>query len=87
MPYLIDTEEIAIEQGRQEGRIVAQQQDIIEALEIRFERVPEGLQEEIRRIADPLRLRDLLRSAKERCVLIPVLEQNPLDWESMPVEV
>jgi len=67
MPYLIDTEEIAIEQalsqGRQEGEIVAQQQAVVEALEIRFDRVPDGLREEIGRIADSPRLHVLLRAA------------------------
>ena len=67
MPYLIDTEEIAIEQalsqGRQEGEILAQQQAVVEALEIRFDRVPEGLREEIGRIADSPRLHVLLRAA------------------------
>jgi hypothetical protein len=71
MPYLIDTEEIAIEQalsqglsqGRQEGEILAQQQAVVEALEIRFDRVPEGLREEIEHIADSTRLHVLLRAA------------------------
>lgn len=51
------------QEGRQEGQILAQQRAVIEALEIRFERVPEGLCEEIARIADPLRLPALLRAA------------------------
>ena len=75
MPYLIDTEEIAIEQalsqglsqgrqeGRQEGEILAQQQAVIEALEIRFDRVPDGLREEIGLVADPARLHALHRAA------------------------
>jgi len=58
MPYLTDTEEIAINQGRQEGR-----QDVIEALEIRFDRIPDGLREEILRISDSERLHRLLRAA------------------------
>ncbi len=71
MPYLIDTEEIAIEQalsqGRQEGKILAQQKAVVEALEIRFDRVPDGLREEIGRIVDAARLHVLLRAAI-RCV-------------------
>ncbi len=51
------------QEGRQEGRILAQQRAVIEALEIRFEQVPEGLHEEIGRIADPLRLAALHRAA------------------------
>ena len=67
MPYLIDTEEIAIEQalsqGRQQGEILAQQQAVVEALEIRFDRVPGGLREEIEHIADSTRLHALHRAA------------------------
>jgi flagellar biosynthesis/type III secretory pathway protein FliH len=67
MPYLTDTEEIAINQGRQEGRqeglALARQQDVIEALEIRFDRIPDGLREEILRISDSERLHRLLRAA------------------------
>jgi predicted transposase YdaD len=46
-------------QGRQEGR----QEDVIEALEIRFERVPEGLAEAVRGIQDEEHLRRLHRAA------------------------
>ena len=75
MPYLIDTEEIAIEQalsqglsqgrqeGEQRGQILARQQDVIEALEIRFDRVPDGLREEIEHIVDSARLHALHRAA------------------------
>jgi hypothetical protein len=51
------------QQGRQEGLIFSKQQDILEALEIRFERVPEGLREEIESIADTAKLQSLLRAA------------------------
>jgi predicted transposase YdaD len=50
-------------EGRQEGLIFSKQQDILEALEIRFERVPEGLREEIESIADTAKLQSLLRAA------------------------
>lgn len=52
-----------VQQYRQEGRLLTQQAAVIEALEIRFERVPEGLREEIERIEDSGRLRDLHRAA------------------------
>jgi flagellar biosynthesis/type III secretory pathway protein FliH len=59
------------QRGRQEGelrgQIIAQQQAVVEALEIRFDRVPEGLREEIEHIADSSRLHSLHRSAI-RCV-------------------
>jgi predicted transposase YdaD len=51
------------QEGRQEGLVFSKQQDILEALEIRFERVPEGLREEIESIADTARLQSLLRAA------------------------
>jgi len=48
---------------RQEGQLLARQQDVIEALEIRFDRVPDGLREEISHISDSARLHVLLRAA------------------------
>jgi predicted transposase/invertase (TIGR01784 family) len=48
-----------LQKGRQEGR----QEHVIEALEIRFERVPEGLAEAVRDIRDEALLRSLLRTA------------------------
>jgi len=51
------------QQGRQEGLILSKQQDILEALEIRFDRIPEGLREEIALITDATKLQSLLRAA------------------------
>jgi predicted transposase YdaD len=51
------------QEGRQEGLIFSQQQAILEALEIRFQRVPDGLREEIESIADSKKLTHLLRAA------------------------
>ena len=51
------------EQFRQEGLIFSQQQAILEALEIRFQRVPEGLREEIESIIDTKKLTHLHRAA------------------------
>jgi predicted transposase YdaD len=51
------------QEGRQEGLIFSQQQAILEALEIRFQQVPEGLREEIESIADSKKLTHLLRAA------------------------
>ena len=51
------------QEGRQEGLIFSKQQDILEALEIRFQRVPEGLREEIETIIDAKKLTHLLRAA------------------------
>jgi predicted transposase YdaD len=56
-----------MQQGRQEGRkeglVFSKQQDILEALMIRFDRVPEGLREEIESITDTAKLQALLRAA------------------------
>ena len=52
-----------IRKGRKEGLILSRQQAILEALEIRFERVPEGLREEVESIADTKKLTHLLRAA------------------------
>jgi hypothetical protein len=73
--YITDLEELAIEKGMEKGiekgmkkgikkgQTIAQQQAVIEALEIRFDRVPDGLREEIGLIVDSARLHALLRSA------------------------
>jgi predicted transposase/invertase (TIGR01784 family) len=51
------------QEGHQEGLIFSKQQDILEALEIRFQRVPEGLREEIESIIDTKKLTQLHRAA------------------------
>jgi predicted transposase YdaD len=51
------------QEGHQEGLIFSKQQDILEALEIRFHRVPEGLREEVESIADTAKLQSLHRAA------------------------
>jgi len=51
------------EEGLQKGFIASKQQDIVEALEIRFGSIPEGLREEIENIVDPAKLKSLLRNA------------------------
>ena len=43
--------------------ILARQQDVVEALEIRFDVVPDGLREEIEHVTDSPRLHLLLRAA------------------------
>jgi len=59
------------QEGRQEGQIQAKQVDVVDVLEIRFERVPEGLREEIGKITDPVRLKDL----HKRAVICASLEE------------
>jgi hypothetical protein len=62
-PEIQNTAMTLAQQYRQEGQILARQLAVIEALEIRFGQVPEGLREEISRIAEPPRLSALLRAA------------------------
>jgi len=59
----MSTADILRQEGQQEGQILAQQQAVVEALEIRFDRVSDGLREEISHISDSARLHVLLRAA------------------------
>ena len=59
----MSTADILRQEGQQEGQIIARQQDVVEALEIRFDRVPDGLREEVEHIADSARLHVLHRAA------------------------
>jgi hypothetical protein len=52
-----------MEQGIHRGQVAAKQQYILEALMIRFDRVPEGLREEIESITDSKKLTHLHRAA------------------------
>jgi len=54
------------QEGRQEGIVISKQQDIIEALEIRFDYLPEGMKEEIQSIREMAKL-SLLHRAAIRC--------------------
>lgn len=51
------------QEGRQEGILASRRQDVLEALEIRFARVPEGLRETVEAINDEAKLRTLHRAA------------------------
>lgn len=55
--------EKGMEKGEHKGQVLARQQAVVEALEIRFDRVPEGLREEIERVVDVSRLHALHRAA------------------------
>jgi len=57
------------QEGMQKGQILTQQRAVLEALDIRFQRVPEGLREEIERIDEMERLQSLLRSAIQAATL------------------
>ncbi len=52
-----------LERGRIEGILASRRQDVLEALEIRFDLVPEGLRERVGAITDEGKLRVLLRTA------------------------
>jgi predicted transposase YdaD len=49
--------------GRQEGRTEERRQSILEALDLRFGPIPDGLRDSIEAIADPEKLRALHRAA------------------------
>jgi predicted transposase YdaD len=51
------------QEGEREGSVATGRQAVLEALEIRFGPVPEGLREAMAAIDDPVRLRALLRAA------------------------
>ena len=59
----MSTAEMLIQKGRQEGLILARQKAVLDALEIRFTRVPDGLRETIETVHDESRLRSLLQTA------------------------
>ena len=52
-----------MEQGIYRAQVAAKQQDILEALLIRFDRVPDGLREAIESISDSKKLTRLHRAA------------------------
>jgi hypothetical protein len=52
-----------LEQGMEQGRLITQRADVIDALEIRFNSVPQGLRDVVESITDSTRLRELLRAA------------------------
>ena len=51
------------QEGERKGSVATGRQAVLEALEIRFGPVPEGLRESIAAIGDPERLRVMLRTA------------------------
>ena len=59
MPHITAIERLS----RQEGNLEARQRDILETLELRFERVPEGLREAVEEICDADHLAQLFRKA------------------------
>jgi hypothetical protein len=63
MPYITSIERLGREEGRQEGFVAARQKAVLDALEIRFGQVPDGIRERIEAIQDEPRLRVLLKSA------------------------
>ncbi len=55
--------EKGLQKGRMEGILASRRQDVLEALEIRFDRVPPGLRESIEATIDEEKLRTLHRAA------------------------
>lgn len=50
-------------EGREEGQILAHQWNVLQVLEVRFDRVPEGMREAVNQLNDLDRLRELHRVA------------------------
>lgn len=71
MPYITSIEELGRREGRregwregrQEGLIAAKQNDVLDVVEVRFGKVPEGLREAVESIQDEIRLSALLKAA------------------------
>jgi len=59
----MSTADILRQEGLHQGQLLAREQAVVEALEIRFNRVPAGLREEIGHVVDPTRLHTLHREA------------------------
>jgi predicted transposase/invertase (TIGR01784 family) len=55
--------EDGLQQGMQQGQVASKRQDILEALKLRFKRVPAGLREEIEIVSDIAKLQALHRAA------------------------
>ncbi len=51
------------QQGREEGQVLSMQRAVLEALEVRFDQVPEGLREAVEALMDEAKLTTLLRAA------------------------
>jgi hypothetical protein len=51
------------QQGLHEGTLAASRQSVLEALDLRFGPIPDGLRDSLNAIADPEKLRTLLRAA------------------------
>ncbi len=62
MPYILSFERRAL-QARQEGILQSSREDLLEVLRVRFENVPNLLEEAINQIEDDLALKTLLRQA------------------------
>ena len=67
MPHITAIERLSLneglQKGRQEGRLDALHRAVLETLELRFERVPEGLREAVEEICDADHLARLFRKA------------------------
>lgn len=70
-PNFMSTAELlrkqGLEQGLEQGQLLALQSSVLEALEARFDQVPLGLAEAIRQVTEPEKLRALLRTSV-RCL-------------------
>lgn len=63
MPYITNIERFGIDKGRKEGLKEQSQKSVIDALKIRFKRIPQSLVKMIQAIEDTQRLSQLFREA------------------------
>jgi len=70
MPYVTSVERLAKHEGQLQGR----REDVIEALEARFDEIPYQLREAINQTDDDAKLKQLLR----RAVLVKSLDEFEL---------
>ena len=63
VPHLIPAEKVLLKREREKGRLESTQEDVIDAVEVRFNVVPEDIAKSIKEIKDMDVLKDLLKRA------------------------
>ena len=74
MPYITSIERMGREEGREEGRVEALRENIVEALQVRFGRVPPVVREKVSGTSNVARLKRWFRLAVT-CQALPVFER------------
>lgn len=71
MKYVTTIERRAIEQGIERGRLQTLREMVVEALQLRFERIPDEVLTALAKLSDLQQLKNLHRQA----IIIPSLEE------------